>query len=267
MRDLVIVGGGNMGYAFAKRLLQINKTDLRKLKIIEKNLKRRDFLTEDLKCPVLSEISFNIENSLVLLAIKPQDRESMLLELSKALKANNTVVSIMGGVSLDELKSSLNIETIIRSMPNLPSIVGKGMTVYTGGVSKDDFCVKEAAELFDCIGESLWVEKEDLIDSATAISGSGPAIVALFIQWTQDVAMDLGFTEEQSKQLAYATFSGTTEYLNSTGIDAKTMVDRVTSPNGTTAAARSVLYEAGVKEKIINAFKAAANRARELGKR
>jgi len=153
----------------------------------------------------------------------------------------------------------------VRTMPNTPALVGRGMTglFARSAVSAADRAAVEA--VLGPTGELLWVAREDDLDAVTALSGSGPAYVFYFVESMIEAATQMGLSAEQGKQLALATFAGATALAQASADAPAVLRERVTSKGGTTHAALTALEAAGVKASFIAALQAAQQRARELG--
>ena len=154
---------------------------------------------------------------------------------------------------------------IVRSMPNTPALIGAGITGLCA-LPEVDAAGRAAAErVLRAVGSTVWIDDEERMDAVTAISGSGPAYVFLFIEALQQAAADLGFTPEQGRQLAIGTVQGAAALAAQSSEPASVLRERVTSNGGTTEAALRTMAERGVKEGIIAGVMAAERRGRELG--
>ncbi len=203
---------------------------------------------------------------ILVLAVKPQQMKEAVAPLVGRL-GNAVVISIAAGLDMTALSRWLgDHRQIVRCMPNTPALIGAGITGLCAlpEVSADQRAA--ADRVLRAVGTTVWIEDEAKIDGVTAISGSGPAYVFLFIEALQQAAADLGFTPEQGRQLAIETVQGAAALAAQSSEPASTLRERVTSKGGTTAAALQVMAERGVKEGIVAGCKAAAARGQELGK-
>jgi len=203
----------------------------------------------------------------LVLATKPQQLRAVAAEIAPLLaRAAPLVVSIAAGIRGADLARWLGgYGAIVRCMPNTPALIQQGITgmVAMAGVTAAQ---KQAADaVLAAVGKTLWLDDEALIDPVTAVSGSGPAYVFYFIEAMQQAAEELGLTVEQGRELALATFTGAAQLAAQSNETVAVLRERVTSKGGTTHAALTSLQEAGVKEAIVAAVKAAAARGRELG--
>jgi pyrroline-5-carboxylate reductase len=150
-------------------------------------------------------------------------------------------------------------------MPNTPALIGQGITgmVAMQGASEQQ---KAAADsIMRAVGQTVWLDDETLIDPVTAVSGSGPAYVFYFLEAMQQAALEMGLSAGQGRELALATFTGAAQLAAQSSDPVEVLRQRVTSKGGTTHAAITSMEQAGVKQAIIDAMKAAAARGRELG--
>lgn len=202
---------------------------------------------------------------MVILAVKPQVVPVVLEELRQLLSPDQTVMSIVAGVTIDTLQTGLSHSAIIRVMPNTPAQVGSGMSVWT---STKDVTVemREATRaILDALGEEIFVPDERLLDMATALNGSGPAYVFKFIEALIDAGVYLGMARDMARTLVIETVLGSTLLIKKTGKHPAELSDMVTSPGGTTAEALRVLEEKGFPSAIIQAVTAAYEKSRNLG--
>ena len=176
------------------------------------------------------------------------------------------ILSIAAGIRAVDLSRWLNgYDAIVRTMPNTPALIGKGITgmVATAGVSQQQ---RDAADAIMCaVGATVWLDDEALIDPVTAVSGSGPAYVFYFIEAMQQAAQEMGLTAEQGTHLAIATFVGASQLAAQSPEPVSVLRERVTSKGGTTYAALTSMEASGVKDAIVKAMKDAAARGKELG--
>lgn len=203
----------------------------------------------------------------IVLAVKPQQmREVAAALLPRLGAAKPLILSIAAGIRGCDLARWLGgYNAIVRSMPNTPALIGKGITgmVAMAGVSAPQ---KMAADdIMKAVGATVWLDDEAQIDPVTAVSGSGPAYVFYFVEAMQQAALELGLSEAQGRELALATFTGAAQLAAQSDEALSVLRERVTSKGGTTYAAITSMEQNGVKEKIIDAVKAAAARGRELG--
>lgn len=204
----------------------------------------------------------------VILAVKPQIMDAVLPELGALVQPGTLFLSIAAGVSLERLSDLLGGEAaIIRTMPNTPASVGKGVTAAIGNARVTDADRALCDDLLSSIGSVVWLSQEGEMDAVTALSGSGPAYVFALAETMAAAGEKLGLEPELAKQLARATVAGAGAMLDQMPDDAAVLRQNVTSPGGTTAAALDVLLgEDGLWQLMRTAMGAARARSRELSK-
>jgi len=202
---------------------------------------------------------------IIILAVKPQNLDSVGSELKSKIMPGQMVVSILAGTCIGRLTECLGTAEIIRAMPNTPAQIGCGMTVWTAASALDSSRKQDARTILSAMGEAIYVEDEKYIDMATAISGSGPAYFFLFMQSLVEAGIELGFDEKTARTLVLQTGLGSVEYALQSGANLADLRLQVTSPGGTTAQAVKVFETAGFKETVKQAVASAYHRAREMG--
>ena len=176
------------------------------------------------------------------------------------------VISVMAGVLIETIEDGLQIDKVIRAMPNLPAKVGKGVTSYTESEAVSRIELILVRNLLDTTGTSIHVSNEEYINASTGISGSGPAYVFYFMQSMMEAAKRMGFSDFDSKVLVSETFEGAIRLFNDADLTPEDWMDRVASKGGTTEAALDSMKSNKVNELIKDAAYAAFHRAVELGK-
>jgi pyrroline-5-carboxylate reductase len=207
------------------------------------------------------------EPDVVILAIKPQMLDEAAPFIAAMAGPRTLILSILAGKTIANLADRLSrAKAIIRTIPNTPAAVGRGITAATASAKADASDRIMADTLLSAIGKVVWVEDEALIDAATAVSGSGPAYVFLMAECLADAGIAAGLPPDVARELARATLEGAGELMfREPQTDPATLRRNVTSPNGTTAAALEVLMaEDGLKPLITRAVAAAKRRAGEL---
>jgi len=200
---------------------------------------------------------------IIILAVKPQDMDSVVKEISDAVREDMTVVSIAAGITLAYLSSRLKTRKLIRVMPNTPALARKGMTVMSLCECFSDRDIGLVRNIFMSIGEVITLP-EKYMDAVTAVSGSGPAFIALFVESMIQGGIQAGLHPGDALTLAVQTAIGTSQLLD-TGLSPSKLREMVTSPGGTTAAGLKVFEENGLRGIVAAAIEAAKNRSEELG--
>ncbi|GAB4377805.1 MAG: pyrroline-5-carboxylate reductase [Elainellaceae cyanobacterium] len=253
-----------MGEALLSRLIAQQVYLPAEVLISDPLLQRRNFLTEQYGVAITSDNQAVVsEAETLLLAIKPQVFERVTASLEPA-NTNQMVLSILAGVPLRQLEAAFPGQPVIRAMPNTPATVGAGMTAIAPGQHAQAEHLQLAQRLFEAVGEVVEVP-ESLIDAVTGLSGSGPGYVAVIIEALSDGGVAAGLPRSIATKLAIQTVRGTAELLQSTGMHPGELKDRVTSPGGTTIAGVARLEQAGLRSALIEAVRAAYQRAQELG--
>lgn len=201
----------------------------------------------------------------IVLAVKPQQMREVVVSL-KPYVTSQLLLSIAAGIRAADLSRWLGgHQAIVRTMPNTPALIGKGVTGAVAMPGVSDAQKHMADTILSAVGETVWIDHEAQIDAVTAISGSGPAYVFYFIEAMQQAAVELGLSEQQGRQLAQLTFAGAAELAIGSDESVALLRERVTSKGGTTYAALTAMDTLGVKSAIIQALHAAAERGRALG--
>ena len=197
----------------------------------------------------------------VVVAVKPQDLKSA----SGSVPPDALLISIMAGVTIRAIRDAFGHDRIVRVMPNTPAAVLAGMSAWTATDAVSDGQRAFARDLLAAIGEELYLPDEEKLDMATAVSGSGPAYVFLFIEAMIEGAVKVGLPRAQAEVLVRQTLLGSAQYARDSGRSAADLRAMVTSPGGTTAAGLLELERAGFRAALIDCVEAAFERAQELG--
>jgi len=200
----------------------------------------------------------------VLVGVKPYMVADLLDEIGPHLRDDAIVVSLAAGIPLAQFEEHLGETAVVRSMPNTPSTVGKGVTGIAAGAHATPDDVAIVRRLFETVGAVVEVDGDDGIDAISTISGSGPAYVFLLIEKLIEAARHQGFDDGTARLIAEQTFSGATALLDASGDHPAELRRRVTSPKGTTERAVAVLQDARLDEVFSRATDAAYARAKEL---
>ncbi len=264
---VLLIGAGNMGLTYAEGMAKSSLLNRRNLMIFDKSA---DIITSLSKLDHF-DVYDDIEECLpdadvVFLAVKPYHCDSLFEEIRPMVNDEQIFVSLMAGVTINKIQEGLGVKKVVRSMPNLPAQVGKGVTSYTESPEVSRVELLMVRNLLDTTGESIHVETENFIDASTGISGSGPAYVFYFMQSMLEAALKMGFSKNDSKVLVSQTFEGAVKLFNESDLSPETWMERVASKGGTTRAALDSMEDNNVKELIKDAAYAAFDRAVELGK-
>jgi pyrroline-5-carboxylate reductase len=257
------IGGGNMAEAMIKGMTAKGMKDIM---VSEPRAERRQHLEKMYRIKT-SESNSEIASScgIIILAVKPQNMDAVLKEIGPNITEEKTVVSIAAGITLSFLSSLLKTKRLLRVMPNTPALIQEGMTVMSLCECFADRDISIIKEIFMSIGRVITLP-EKYMDVVTAISGSGPAFIAQFMETMIDAGEKMGLNRDTASELALQTLSGTAKLLD-TGMSPENLREMVTSPGGTTEAGLETLKKRDFQDAVISAIDAATKRARELGKR
>lgn len=259
MHTISIIGGGNMGEALIKGLHKLHRVF-----VCEANAERVALLRKKYKITAVG-IDVAVKSaSVIILAVKPQDMENVL----KQIPDNNgkLFISIAAGLTTKFFEKHLGARAkVVRTMPNMPALIGEGITGISAGKYATAGDLKVAQKILQTIGQTV-VVKESMLDAVTAVSGSGPAYVFLFVEQWMSAAKALGFKEAEAKALVYKTLLGSAHLLEKSEFDAATLRAKVTSKGGTTQAAMEVFFKGKFDQMMKQALVAAKNRAKQLAK-
>jgi len=208
----------------------------------------------------------SIENAdVIVLSVKPQRLERVLKVLCGSIPGNAIVLSIVAGASIPKLQKGLNHQSVVRAMPNTPAQIGEGVTVWTAAPSVNPEQLELARQILGALGEEIFVEEESYLDMATAVSGTGPAYVFLFLEAMIDAGVHLGLPRRIAEQMVVQTLKGSVDFYQKNKAHPAHLRNQVTSPGGTSAAALYYLEKAGFRTAISRAVWAAYERSLELG--
>jgi pyrroline-5-carboxylate reductase len=264
---LALVGAGKMGGALLKGWLD-NGLDKRSVLVVDPMPPEDSVaLLKDAGIPISPDVPVGITAKVIIVAVKPQIIGEVLPKLRPLAARDTVLLSIAAGTTLKQLAAGIGDIAIVRSIPNTPAQVGRGITVAIANAKADKNAKAIVTTLLEAVGDVVWVEKEGMIDAATAVSGSGPAYVFHMVEALTAAAVSVGFDKESAAKLARATVEGAGELLYQSPLGADVLRQNVTSPKGTTAAALKVLMgRGGLTPLMKKAVAAARKRSRELAK-
>ena len=260
------IGGGNMARSLIGGLLAKGIAPTQ-LWVSEPTLANRQRLQEDFGVQVC-ETNTQVcqEASILLFAVKPQVLAQVAQEIATLVQQRKPlVISIAAGIRTDDVNRWLGGQCkIVRAMPNTPALIGLGATALFANVQVEQEAKDIAQALLSAVGISLWVEQESQLDAVTALSGSGPAYYFLFMEAMQQAAITLGLPADIASQLTLQTALGAVTMAQQSDESLTSLRERVTSPNGTTAAAIAQMEKLEFRALIQSALVAACQRSQEL---
>ena len=264
-RRIAIVGTGKIGEALVSGLLSSGWREPHELATSTRRQERADELRERYGVDATTANARAVSGaSVVVIAVKPQDIETLLGEIGGLIATEQTVLSIAAAVPTARIERQLAPGVpVVRAMPNTPATVHEGIAGLCAGAHAGDDQLALAEEVLTHLGRVVRVP-ESAMDAVTAVSGSGPAYLALLAEAMIEAGILLGLSREISTQLVVQTMLGTAKQLRDERIHPVELRERVTSPGGTTIAAIRELEMAGVRAAFLNAIQAAMDRSREL---
>ena len=264
---ITIIGCGNMGASLVGGLIA-NGHNPDFIRGSDPNPLQRNNLYDRYKTKVFADNSEAIGGSdVVILAVKPQMFASTLTSLAGSIKPHSsTVMSIAAGIRLATIEKYLNKnQPIVRVMPNTPIIIRSGVSALFANKATNSENREIAEGIMRSVGSVIWMQDESLMDTVTALSGSGPAYIYLIMEALEKAAVNLGLSVDQARLLTSETAFGAVKLALESGIDVATLRSQVTSPGGTTEQALNVLIQQGqIDQLFLNALTAAKRRSEEL---
>ena len=263
---LAILGGGNMGRALIGGLLR-QGTRPEQISVGESVPTARESLSRELGISATADNRAALANAaLVVVAVKPQDTQSVLEPLRDLLNRNRpTVLSVAAGIRVSALEAWCGPGVpVVRAMPNRPALVGAGATALYAPAHVEAAHRAAAQHVMEASGEVVWVSSEDALDVVTALSGSGPAYFFLLAELMANAAAELGLEPQSARRLAVATLYGSGLLAHTSDVDLARMREQVTSKGGTTEAALRTFDSADLRGIVARALESATLRSREL---
>jgi pyrroline-5-carboxylate reductase len=202
---------------------------------------------------------------IIVLSFKPQVLRFVLPEIRGHLRRQDLVLSILAGVPIEKLANGLAHAAMVRAMPNTPAQIGEGITVWTATPEVTEDQKAQAQAILGSLGEEIYVDDEDYLDMATALSGSGPGYVFLMMEALIDAGVHMGFSRRVATQLVTQTIRGSVAYAEQSGKHVAELRNQVTSPGGTTAEALYHMDKGGIRTVISRGIWAAYQRSISLG--
>lgn len=265
LKKICFIGGGAMAEAIIKGILASGLVQPQQIAVGNRTQKRCDYLNTTYGIKAVTDNKQAIADSdLVIYAVKPQVAPvALTAELMAAAPKEAWVLSIMGSVSIDQLKAYSGGRPVIRTMPNTPLAVGAGMTAICCDEKATEKMQAMAAAIFGCCGETEFVA-ESAIEAITAISGCGPGYAFVIIDALADAGVRAGLPRALAIKLAAQTLAGSGKLCIESGLHPAQLRDQVTSPGGTTIAGIHALENHGVRGAFYDAVQAVLQRSKEL---
>lgn len=262
-----IIGTGNMGEVLIRGLIQSGKVKKKDIIASDASQDRLNHISKTYGIRVTGSNVELVENaSIVIIAVKPQNIDDLLEELSHSSHEGHLFISIAAGITTEKLAAKMHHKSgIIRVMPNAPASVLAGIAALYPGRNISAADLQRAVSIFECVGRAVVIRNEALMDVVTGLSGSGPAFVFLMIESLSDAGVQLGISRKESSLLAAQTVYGAAKMLIETGRHPSELKDIVATPGGTTFAGLKMLEKGNFRSTVMDAVEAATARSRELG--
>jgi pyrroline-5-carboxylate reductase len=268
-RKIAFIGSGVMGEAMIAGILKKGMAPLQSLIAAEPRVEQIEKLRARYGLEMTTENAEATEKAdVIVLSVKPQSLNKVFSSIKGHIQPHALILSIVAGAPISKISGGLAHAAVVRSMPNTPAQIGEGITVWTAAPAVTEEQQRMAQRILQALGEEIFVEEETYLDMATALSGTGPAYVFMFMEAMVDAGVHLGFHRSISERLVAQTVLGSVDYYlkQKSDVHLAAMRNQVTSPAGTTAAALYYLEKAGFRTAISRAIWAAYERSQELGK-
>lgn len=260
------IGSGVMGEAMIKGLLHQKLVTPDQIIASDPHEPRVNWLIETYGLQGTTSNLKAVEKAdILVLSVKPQVLGRVLGEMRGKAEHCSLVLSIIAGVTISSIGEALLNPRVVRSMPNTPGQIGQGITVWTAADEVGELQREQTRAMLCALGEELYVEDENYLDMATALNGTGPAYVFMFMEALIDAGVHMGFSRRDSERLVLQTLRGSVAYAMQSELHPAQLRNQVTSPGGTSAAAIYELEKGGIRTVIADAVWAAYRRATELG--
>ncbi len=261
------IGTGNMGEILVRGLIQSKKVTKSNILACDVSKDRLNHISKTYGIKTTTSVKELVKkSSIIIIAVKPQNIDELLDQLSILSHEGHLFISIVAGVTAEKIAQKMHHESgIIRAMPNAPASVLAGVTALYPGRNISSSDLKRAESIFECVGSTVLIKNEALMDVVTGLSGSGPAYVFLAIESLSDAGVQLGISRSESSLLAAQTVYGAAKMLLETGKHPSELKDLVATPGGTTFAGLKMLEKCNFRSTIMEAVEAATLRSKELG--
>lgn len=263
---IAIIGAGNMGLSFSKSLLKYELIKPENLHLITRSQSKISKIKEEFpksEISVFEEVK-NLDADLIIIAVKPQDFQKVAESFQFSLNENQMILSIMAGIKIEKIQKSLHHKSVVRAMPNSPTLLGMGITGYTSAEGISFNQLMNIERLLNSTGRSVYLENEDLLDGVTALSGSGPAYFYYIVDAMIKAGTEMGIDENLSKLFVKQTMLGAYHLINNSDKNLEDLIKDVASKGGTTEAALKTFEENNFKEILQQGILNAEKRAKEL---
>jgi pyrroline-5-carboxylate reductase len=264
--NITFIGGGNMGEAILAAVLSNRLAKPADIVLSDIKSDRLDYIAAKYNVTTTSDNLQAVNRAdVILLAIKPQNLVTVMTGLSGQIKPSQCILSIIAGARINSLCLGMNTNCVVRAMPNTPAQIGEGITVWTATPYVSQPQKAAVSAILGVMGKEIYVDNEKYMDMVTAVSGSGPAYLFLYIESMVAAGIQIGLPENIVQTLVLQTITGSAHLLEKSGKQPAELRQMVTSPGGTTAEAIAEFNRSGFSEMVKRAVTAAYNRAQQLG--
>ncbi len=263
---VAFIGAGIMGEVIASGIIEKGVAPAASVVASDPELARRQCISETCGIETWENNRQAIQGAdVILLTVKPQSLPYIFHDLGGHIRPDQLVLSIVAGSTIHTLCEGLLHASVVRAMPNMPAQIGQGMSLWmaTPDVTPDQ--KEQARSILAAMGKEFEVFEEKYLDMATAVSGSGPGYVFLFIEAMIDAAVHIGFSRPMAHDLVLQTIAGSAAFAQRSGKHPADLRNMVTSPGGTTAEGLLALESAGFRAAMVKAVVAAYDKTRALG--
>ncbi len=265
INKLGIIGFGKMGQAIVKGLIKQNLLQPDQVCGCDLSVETRNYVHENLDIEVGTDPGSVVEKSdVILVAVKPFQIESVCEEISSAITPGKLLISVAAGITTTYIEKRLPKDIpVVRVMPNTPTLINEGMSVFCNGKSAKQEHADLVQHIFEAVGEVATVQ-ENLMDAVTAISGSGPAYMFMMLEAVSDAGLKMGLKKDVATKLATQTMLGAAKLVKESGQTPVKLKDDVSTPAGVTIEGLVELENGNFRSTVINAILMASNRSSKL---
>ena len=267
-KKIAVIGCGNMAGAMIGALLRKGELTPVQITASDPFQEQLDIISQKYSVGVTVNNSDAVKSAdIVILSVKPQVLPGVFEELKGKIPSGSLVFSIVAGMPIAKIKKGLAHKAVIRSMPNTPAQISAGMTVWTASDAVTEEQRTYATVILEAMGTELYVEHEDTLNMATAVSGTGPTYVFLLAESLVDAAVHLGFSRRDARLIVLETLKGSVDFAQQSDLHLAQLRNMVTSPGGTSAEAIYQLEKGGLRTIVSKAVWAAYQKSQLLGKK
>ncbi len=267
-KKIGLIGSGNMAGAMIGALLRKNELTPDQISASDPSPEQQKIIKDKYGISVTGDNREAVKSAdLVILSVKPQVLPAVMSELKGKIPSSSLVFSIVAGMPIATIQIGLSHKAVIRSMPNTPAQISAGMTVWTGSDDVSESQRVEARVIMEAMGKELYVQHEDSLNMATAVSGTGPTYVFLLAEALIDAAVHLGFSRRDARMIVLETLKGSVDFALQSDLHLAQLRNMVTSPGGTSAEAIYQLEKGGMRTILSKAVWAAYQKSQLLGKK